>query len=120
MERFTKEELLHEIADGSRTIEGLASIHGLSRDSMMKALDKLGISLKEKAPEQIIMNDFRASDEDEWSQLYKEYDLEGGMGTQAQLLIAQCRVINGMTVAQARQYMKDNFHYQTITIKLSK
>ena len=120
MKRFTKEELLQEIADGNRTIKGLASIHGLSRDSMMKALAKLGISLKEEVPEPIIMNNFRASDEDEWHQLYMDYDLEGSIGTQAQFIIAQCRVIDGMTVAQARQYMKDNFHYQTMEIKLNK
>ena len=120
MERFTKEDVLQEIADGNRTVKGLASIHGLSRDSMMKALAKLGISLKEEAPEPIIMNDFHASDEYEWHQLYEEYDLEGSIGTQAQFIIARCRVIDGMTVAQARQYMKDNFHYQTMTIKFNK
>ena len=122
MERFTKEELLQEIADGNRTMKGLADKFGLSTISMSIALAKLGISLKESEPEPepIIMNNLAASDEDEWKQLYKDYDLEGAIGTQAQFIIAQCRVINGMTAAQARQYMKDNFHYQTMEIKLNK
>ena len=124
MKHLTKEELLQDIADGNRTIKGLAAIHGLSANSIKHALANLGINLKEMRskpePEPIIMNDFSASDEDEWKKLYKDYDLEGSIGTQAQLMIAQCRVIDGMTVAQARQYMKDNFHYQIITIKLSK
>ena len=120
MERFTKEELLQEIAAGNRTVKGLASKFGLTTVSMTKALVKLDISLGEREPEPIIMNDFSASDEDEWKQLYKEYDLEGSIGTQAQLLIAQCRIKDGMTVAQARQYMKDNFHYEIIEIKFKK
>ena len=122
MERFTKEELLQEIADGNRTTKGLATKYGLTSDSMKKALANLRISLKERDSEQepIIMNNFSASDEDEWKQLYKDYDLEGAIGTQAQFIIAQCRVIDGMTAAQARQYMKDNFHYQTMEIKLNK
>ena len=120
MKRFTKEELLQEIAAGNRTIKGLADKFGLSRDSMKSALTKLGISLKERKPEALIMNNCSASEEDEWNQLYKDYDLEGSIGTQAQLLIAQCRVKDGMTAAQARQYMKDNFHYEVIEIKLDK
>ena len=124
MKRFTKEELLRDIAAGNCTIEGLAAKYGLSPDSMKSALAKLGISLKEwepeSEPEPIVMNNFSASDEDEWNQLYKDYDLGGGIGTQAQLLIAQCRINYGMTAAQARQYMKDNFHYQTMEIKISK
>ena len=118
MEHFTKEELLQEIADGNRTIEGLASIHGLSRDSMMKALAKLGISLNDRKsepePEPITINNSAASDEDEWNQLYKDYDLDGAIGTQAQFIIAQCKISYGMTATQARQYMRDNFHYQII------
>ena len=122
MKRFTKEELLQEIADGNRTTEGLATRYGLTSDSMKKALAKLRISLKEREPEPepIIMNNLDASDEAEWKQLYKDYDLEGIIGTQAQFIIARCRVIDGMTAAQARQYMKDNFHYQTMEIKLNK
>ena len=122
MEHFTKDELLQEIADGNRTTEGLATRYGLTSDSMKKALAKLRISLKEREPEPepIIMNNSDASDEDEWNQLYKDYDLEGGIGTQAQLLIAQCKVKDGMTAAQARQYMKDNFHYQIIEVKFNK
>ena len=122
MERFTKEELLQEIAAGNWTIKGLADKYGLSRDSMKSALAKLGISRKERKPEAepIIMNNFSASDEDEWKQLYKDYDLEGCIGTQAQFMIAQCRINYGMTAAQARQYMKDNFHYQIIVIKFNK
>ena len=120
MERFTKEELLQEIAAGNRTLKGLGDKFGLSPNSIKSALTKLGINLKESEPEPIIMNDFSASDEDEWDQLYKDYDLEDGIGTQAQLLIAQCRIKDGMTAAQARQYMKDNFHYQIIEIKLNK
>ena len=122
MKHLTKEELLQDIADGNRTIKGLAAIHGLSANSIKHALANLGIDLKEvrTEPEPIIMNNLAASDEDEWHQLYKEYDLEGSIGTQAQFIIAQCRVIDGMTVAQARQYMKDNFHYQTMEIKLNK
>ena len=122
MERFTKEELLQEIAAGNWTIKGLADKYGLSRDSMKSALAKLGISRKERKPEAepIIMNNFDASDEDEWKQLYKDYDLEGAIGTQAQFIIAQCRIRDGMTAAQARQYMKDNFHYQTMEIKFNK
>ena len=119
MKHFTKEELLQEIAAGNRTINGLADKFGLSTISMSVALAKLGISLKEPEPEPIIMNNFSASVEDEWDQLYKDYDLEGAIGTQAQFIIAQCKISYGMTAAQARQYMKDNFHYQTITIKLS-
>lgn len=64
--------------------------------------------------EPIIKTDSPASDEDEWAQLYKDYDLDGAIGTQAQFIIAQCRISCGMTAAQARQYMKDNFHYQII------
>lgn len=120
MKHFTKEELLQEIADGNRTVKGLADKFGLSIVSMTSALVKLGISLNERKPEPEPMNNLAASDEDEWKQLYKDYDLEGAIGTQAQFIIAQCRVIDGMTAAQARQYMKDNFHYQTITIKFNK
>ena len=122
MERFKKEELLQEIAAGNRTIKGLADKFGLSTISMSIALAKLGISLKEREPEPepIIMNNFSASVEDEWDQLYKDYDLEGSIGTQAQFIIAQCRIKDGMTAAQARQYMKDNFHYQTMELKFNK
>ena len=59
-------------------------------------------------------------DEVEWAQFYKDYDLDGAIGTQAQFIRAQCKISYGMTAAQARQYMKDNFHYQIMTIKLSK
>ena len=122
MQHFTKEELLQEIADGNRTTEGLATRFNLSARSVKSALAKLRISLKDKEPEpeSIIMNDFAASDEDEWKKLYKDYDLEGSIGTQAQFTIAYCRVKDGMTAAQARQYMKDNFHYQVMEIKLNK
>ena len=120
MEHFTKEELLQEIADGNRTTEGLATRYGLTSDSMKKALTKLEIDLKKIKPEEINMNSCPASDDNEWDQLYKDYDLEGAIGTQAQFIIARCRVIDGMTVAQARQYMKDNFHYQTMEIRLNK
>ena len=120
MKRFTKEELLQEIADGNRTVKGLAAKFGLSPSSIKSALAKLGISLIEKELEPVKMNNFCASDEDEWNQLYKDYDLEGGIGTQAQLLIAQCRIKDGMTAAQARQYMKDNFHYEIIEVKFNK
>ena len=122
MKRFKEEELLHEIAAGNRTIQGLAARFGLSPDSMKSALAKLGISLKEREPEPepIITNNLAASDEDEWKKLYNEYNLEGGIGTQAQFMIAQCRIKDGMTVAQARQYMKDNFHYQVIYVKFKK
>ena len=120
MKRFTKEELLQEIAAGNWTIKGLADKYGLSRESMKGALAKLGISLKERKPEALIMNNCPASEDDEWHQLYEEYHLEGSIGTQAQLLIAQCRIKDGMTVAQARQYMKDNFHYEIIEVKFKK
>ena len=127
MRHFTKDELLQEIADGNRTMKGLADKFGLSTISMSIALAKLGISLRDsepepidKEPEPIIMNDCPASDEDEWKQLYKDYDLGGAIGNQAQFTIAYCKVKNGMTAAQARQYMKDNFHYETIEIRLSK
>lgn len=122
MKHITQEEVLHELAIGNCTIKGLAAKFGLTIGSMKGVLANLDVSSKEREPEPepIIMNNFSASEEDEWNQLYKDYDLEGGIGTQAQLLIAQCRVIDGMTAAQARQYMKDNFHYQTITIKLNK
>ena len=124
MERFKKEELLQEIAAGNRTLKGLGAKFGLSPNSIKSALTKLGINLtvvrEEMKQLPIMMNNFDASVEDEWKQLYKDYDLGGVIGTQAQLLIAQCRINYGMTAAQARQYMKDNFHYQTITIKLSK
>ena len=120
MKRFTKEELLQEIAAGNCTMKGLADKFGLSPGSMKSALTKLGINLKEMRPEPIIMDNSPASDEDEWKQLYKDYDLEGAIGTQAQFIIAQCRIRDGMTAAQARQYMEDNFHYQTMTIKFNK
>ena len=122
MERFTKEELLQEIAGGNRTMKGLAAKFGLSPDSMKHALAKLGIDLKEvrKESEAIIKNDSSASDEDEWRKLYKDYHLEGSIGTQAQFMIAQCRIRDGMTADQARQYMKDNFHYQIIYVKFKK
>ena len=117
MKHFTREELLQEIAAGNRTIDGLAAKFRLSTDSINSALAKLGISLKEKKSEPITMNDFSASDDSEWNQLYKDYDLEGAIGTQAQFIIAQCKISYGITAAQARQYMKDNFHYQVIEIK---
>ena len=124
MKHFTKEELLQEIAAGNRTLKGLGAKFGLSPSSIKSALTKLGINLIEVREEMkqlpIIMNNCSASDEDEWNQLYKDYDLGGSIGTHAQFMIAQCRINYGMTAAQARQYMKDNFHYQIITIKLSK
>ena len=120
MEHFTKEEVLQEIAAGNWTIKGLGAKFGLTRDSMKSALVKLGISDKDRQPKPTIMNDSPASEEDEWKQLYKDYDLGGSIGTQAQLLIAQCRIKDGMTAAQARQYMKDNFHYQIIEVKFNK
>ena len=124
MNILTKEDLLQEIAAGNWTIKGLADKYGVSRDSMKSALTKLGINLtvvrEEMKQLPIIMDNSPASDEDEWKKLYNDYDLEGIIGTQAQLLIAQCRVKDGMTAAQARQYMKDNFHYEIIEIKLDK
>ena len=120
MKHLTKEELLQEIAAGNWTIKGLADKYGVSRDSMKGTLAKLGISLKERKPEALIMNNCSASEEDEWNQLYKDYDLEGIIGTQAQLMIAQCKINYGMTPAQARQYMKDNFDYQIIVVKFKK
>ena len=124
MKRFTKEELLQEIAAGNRTIKGLADKFGLSRDSMKSALTKLGINLtvvrEEMKQLPIIMDNSPASDEDEWKKLYNDYDLEGIIGTQAQLMIAQCKINYGMTPAQARQYMKDNFDYQIIVVKFKK
>ena len=71
MERFTKDELLQEIAAGNRTTKGLAAKFGSSTHSVKSALAKLGISLKEKEPE--VMNNLAASDEAEWAQLYKDY-----------------------------------------------
>ena len=122
MKHITQEEVLHEIAAGNCTIKGLAAKFGLTIGSMKGVLANLEVSSKktEPEPEPIIMNNLDASDEDEWKKLYKDYDLEGAIGTQAQFIIAQCRVIDGMTAAQARQYMKDNFHYQTMEIKLNK
>ena len=119
---LTKEEVLQAITGGNRTVKGLAAEFGLTTGNMKGALGRLGIDLKEVGtePKPIIMNNLVASDEDEWKKLYNDYDLEGVIGTQAQFIIAQCRVINGMTAAQARQYMKDNFHYQTMEIKLNK
>ena len=109
MKHLTKEELLQEIVAGNRTIKGLAAKFGLPTSSIKGALAKLEISLKEKEPEPIIMNNLAASDENEWDQLYKDYDLEGIIGNQAQYIIAECRIKYGMTAAQARQYMRDNF-----------
>ena len=120
MKHLTKEELLQEIAAGNRTIKGLAAKFGLTTGSVKSALAKLGISLKETEPEPIIMNDFSASEEDEWHELYEDYNLGGAIGNQAQFTIAQCRIKDHMTAAQARQYMKDNFHYQIIEIKFKK
>ena len=121
MEHFTREELLQEIAAGNRTLKGLGAKFGLSPSSIKSTLTKLGINLtvvrEEMKQLPIIMNNFDGSEEDEWKQLYKDYDLEGAIGTQAQFIIAQCRIRDGMTAAQARQYMKDNFHYQIIVIK---
>ena len=120
MKHITTEEVLREIAAGNCTIKGLAAKFGLTIGSMKGVLANLEVSSKKTEPEPIIMNNSDASDEDEWNQLYKDYDLEGGIGTQAQLLIAQCKVKDGMTAAQARQYMKDNFHYQIIEVKFNK
>ena len=120
MKHFTKDDLLQDIAGGNWTIKGLADKYGLSRDSMKHTLAKLGISLKERKPEALIMNDFAASEEDEWNQLYKDYESEDSGGTQAQFMIAQCRIKDGMTAAQARQYMEDHFHYQIIEVKFNK
>ena len=122
MKHITQEDVLQEIAAGNCTIKGLAAKFGLTTGSMKSALAKLGVSLKktEPKPEPIVMNDFSASEEDEWKQLYKDYDLGGAIGNQAQFTIAYCQVKDGMTAAQARQYMKDNFHYEIIEIKLHK
>lgn len=120
MQRFTKEELLQEIADGNRTIKGLAAKFGLSPGSMKSALAKLEINLKEMRSEPIVMNNFSASVEDEWYQLYKDYDLGGSIGYQAHYMIAECRIKYGMTAAQARQYMDNNFSYQIVMIKINK
>ena len=120
MRHLTKEELLQEIADGNRTIKGLAAKFGLTTGSMKGVLANLGISLTAKEPDPNIMYNFAASEEDEWAQLYKDYDLGGAIGNQAQFTIAQCKVKDGMTAAQARQYMKDNFHYEIITVKFRK
>ena len=124
MERFKKEELLQEIAAGNRTLKGLGAKFGLSPSSIKSALTKLGINLTEVREEMkqlpITMNNFSASVKNEWDQLYKDYDLEGIIGNQAQYIIAECRIKYGMTAAQARQYMKDNFHYQIIVIKFNK
>ena len=120
MKDLTREEVLQEIAAGNWTIKGLADKFGLSRDSMKGALAKLEISLKERGPEAIIKNNSSASEEDEWNQLYKDYDLGGAIGNQAQFTIAYCKVKDGMTAAQARQYMKDNFHYEIINVKFKK
>ena len=111
MKHFTKEALLQAIAAGNRTIDGLAAKFGLTTSSMKSALAKLEISLEEKEPEPIIMNNLAASDANEWDQLYNDYDLEGIIGNQAQYIIAECRIKYGMTAAQARQYMIDNFRY---------
>ena len=118
MKHLTKEELLQEIAAGNCTIKGLAAKFGLSPNTMKRALAKLEISLEEgepepidKEPEPITMNSAAASVEDEWKQLYDDYDLEGIIGNQAQYIIAACRIRDGMTAAQARQYMIDNFRY---------
>ena len=120
MKYLTKEELLQEIAAGNRTIKGLAAKFGLSTSRVKGALAKLEISLEEREPEPIIMDNSPASVENEWDQLYEDYDLEGIIGNQAQYIIAECRIKYGMTAAQARQYMKDNFHYQTINVKINK
>ena len=111
MKHFTKEELLQEIAAGNRTLKGLGAKFGLSPSSIKSALTKLEISLEDRESEPIKMNDFAASDKNEWDQLYDDYDLEGIIGNQAQYIIAECRIKYGMTAAQARQYMIDNFRY---------
>ena len=120
MKHLTKEELLQEIAAGNCTIKGLAAKFGLPISNIKGALAKLEISLKEKKSEPITMNNLAASDENEWDQLYNDYDLEGIIGNQAQYIIAECRIKYGMTAAQARQHMIDNFHYETLTIKFNK
>ena len=115
MKRFNKEELLQEIAAGNRTLKGLGAKFGLSPNSIKSALTKLGINLtvvrEEMKQLPITMDNSPASDEDEWKKLYKDYDLEGIIGNQAQYIIAECRIKYGMTAAQARQHMIDNFHY---------
>ena len=111
---LTKEQIEAGIKQGLDTYEALGAALDRSAKSMKKIMDGFGIILEE--PEPIKMNNFSASDEDEWDQLYKDYDLEGAIGNQARFIIAQCRVIDGMSVAQARQYMEDNFHYQIIDV----
>ena len=120
MKHITQEEVFQEIAAGNCTLKGLAAKFGLTTGSMKSVLANLKVSSKKPEPEPIIMNNFAASDDDEWDQLYKDYDLEGSIGTQAQFIIAQCQIRDGMTAAQARQYMKDNFHYQIIEVKFKK
>ena len=120
MKRSTKEELLQDIAAGNRTIKGLAAKYGLSPDSMKSALAKLEISLKESEPEPIIMNNSPASDENEWDQLYKDYDLEGAIGTEAHFMIAQWKIKYDMTATQAGQYMRYNFRDQIMELKFNK
>ena len=102
---LTKEQIEAGIKQGLDTYEALGAALDRSAKSMKKIMDGFGIILEE--PEPIKMNNFSASDEDEWDQLYKDYDFN----SQAQYVIAECRVKNGMSVAQARQYMKDNFRY---------
>ena len=120
MRHITQEEVLQEIAAGNCTIKGLAAKFGLTTGSMKSVLANLNVNSKKPEPEPIIMNDCPASEEDEWNRLYKDYDFEGAMGTEAQFEIAYCQVKMGMTAAQARQYMKDNFHYEIIEIKFKK
>ena len=116
MKHLKQEDVLREIAAGNCTIKGLAAKFGLSPSSMKSALADLDISSKDRKAEPIdrktepiIKNDFSASDEDEWKQLYNDYDLEGIIGNQAQYIIAECHIKYGMTAAQARQYMRNNF-----------
>ena len=111
MTRFTKIELLEEIAGGNCTLKGLAAKYGLSPDGMKHALARLEINLKELVPE--AMDKSPASLESEWYELYNDYDYEGIIGMRAHFMIAQCKFKYGMNAAQARQYMDYNFHRQT-------
>lgn len=120
MKYLTREEVLQEIEAGNSTIKGLAAKFGLTTGSMKGVLAKLEISLQAKEPDPNKMYNLAASEEDEWNQLYEDYKSEDCGGTQALFLIAQCRIKDGMTAAQARKYMEDNFHYQIVEYKFKK
>ena len=103
--RFTKEDILNDIAAGMRKVEDLAAKYSLTTASMKNALNKLNIQLS-SAPAAAF------GIESDWKALYDEYDRIGA-GCQAHFIIAECRLNNGMSAAETRAFMKEHFKFVT-------